>query len=45
MEEENAKAGKEVFEVEFREGEDTKCSGYCPVADFCPYAKKNLASS
>lgn len=38
MEEENAKAGKPVFAVEYRKGEDTKCEGYCSMADFCPYA-------
>jgi len=25
--------------IEYRKGEDTKCEGYCPVADFCPYAR------
>lgn len=26
--------------VEFRQGEDTRCQSYCPVAEFCPYGKK-----
>lgn len=25
--------------IEFREGEDTKCDSYCPVSDFCPFAR------
>lgn len=28
--------GKPLY-VEERRGEDTKCEGYCPVAEFCPY--------
>lgn len=26
--------------IEFREGEDTKCDGYCDVAAWCPFAQK-----
>lgn len=36
---ENREAKGEPFFVEFRRGEDTKCDGYCPVAEFCPYAR------
>lgn len=28
--------GKALY-IEFRKGEDTKCEGYCSVAEFCPY--------
>lgn len=28
--------------IEFREGEDTRCQSYCPVAQFCPYGKNFL---
>lgn len=28
--------------MEFREGEDTRCQSYCPVAQFCPYGKNFL---
>lgn len=34
---ENRETKGEPFFVEFRPGEDTKCSGYCPVAEFCPH--------
>jgi hypothetical protein len=38
---ENRQASKDdLFYVEFREGEDTKCAGYCPVAQFCPHGRK-----
>ena len=37
--EENKKAdSNDLYYVEFREGEDTKCDSYCPVSDFCPFA-------
>ena len=36
---ENREAGKELYYVEERLGEDTKCESYCPVADFCPHRK------
>ena len=25
--------------MEYRHGEDTKCDSYCPVSDFCPFAR------
>ena len=31
--------GRELY-VEHRVGEDTKCAGYCPVAQFCPHGRK-----
>lgn len=31
--------GKPLY-IEERPGEDTKCEGYCPVAEFCPHMKK-----
>ena len=34
---ENVRAGKNLHYVEFRRGEDTKCEGYCDVAQWCPY--------
>lgn len=38
--EENKKAdSNDLYYVEFREGEDTKCDSYCPVSDFCPFAR------
>lgn len=38
---ENEMAGKDnMFYVEFREGEDTKCKSYCSVTEFCPYGRK-----
>lgn len=37
--EENKKAKKNMYYVEFRRGEDSKCEGYCSVAQFCPYYK------
>lgn len=30
--------GKALY-IEHREGEDTKCDSYCPVSDFCPFAR------
>ena len=30
--------------IEFREGEDTKCESYCPVAQWCPYTKGLIES-
>jgi hypothetical protein len=42
---ENRQAGKDdLFYVEFREGEDTKCSGYCPVAQFCPHGRRIIGT-
>lgn len=35
----NESVGK-PHHVEFRPGEDTKCQGYCSVAQFCPYGRK-----
>lgn len=35
---ENREAGKELYYVEERMGEDTKCDSYCSVSDFCPFA-------
>lgn len=38
--EENRKAdSNDLYYVEFREGEDTKCDSYCSVSDFCPFAR------
>lgn len=38
--EENKKAdSNDLYYVEFREGEDSKCDSYCPVSDFCPFAR------
>lgn len=38
--EENKKAdSNDLYYVEYREGEDTKCDSYCPVSDFCPFAR------
>ena len=31
--------------MEFRQGEDTRCQSYCPVAEFCPYGKKFFQES
>lgn len=36
---ENREAGKELYYVEERMGEDTKCDSYCSVSDFCPFAR------
>jgi hypothetical protein len=44
MAQENEKAGKSIYEVEFREGEDSKCDSYCPVAQWCPYTKDTVES-
>lgn len=42
---ENRQAGKDdLFYVEHREGEDTRCQSYCSVAQFCPYGR-NLSQS
>lgn len=39
--EENKKAdSNDLYYVEFREGEDTRCQSYCSVAQFCPYGRK-----
>ena len=39
--EENKKAdSNDLYYVEFREGEDTRCQSYCLVAQFCPYGRK-----
>lgn len=39
--EENKKAdSNDLYYVEFREGEDTRCQSYCSVAEFCPYGRK-----
>lgn len=44
--EENKKAdSNDLYYVEFREGEDTRCQSYCSVAQFCPYGKKILENS
>jgi hypothetical protein len=38
--EENRKAdSNDLYYVEYREGEDTRCQSYCSVAQFCPYWK------
>lgn len=38
--EENKKAdANDLYSVEYRRGEDTKCDGYCSVSDFCPFAR------
>ena len=29
--------------MEYRQGEDTKCDSYCPVSDFCPFARTKKA--
>ena len=39
--EENKKADyNDLYYVEFREGEDTKCESYCSVSQFCPYVRR-----
>lgn len=38
MEENKRDDTNDMYYVEFREGEDTKCDSYCPVSDFCPFA-------
>lgn len=44
--EENKKAdSNDLYYVEFREGEDTRCQSYCPVAQFCPYGRKFFQES
>jgi hypothetical protein len=30
--------------IEHREGEDSKCESYCPVAQWCPYTKGLIES-
>lgn len=38
---ENKKADmNDLYYVEFRQGEDTRCQSYCSVAEFCPYGSK-----
>lgn len=39
MEENKMADSNDLYYVEFREGEDTKCDSYCPVSDFCPFAQ------
>lgn len=34
----NETKGRKVY-IEYRQGEDTKCQSYCPVAQFCPHGK------
>ena len=42
---ENREAGKkDLFYVEERPGEDTKCESYCSVAEFCPYYQALMRS-
>ena len=41
---ENREAGKELYYVEERLGEDTKCDSYCSVSDFCPFARRRKSS-
>lgn len=44
--EENKKAdSNDLYYVEFREGEDTRCQSYCSVAQFCPYGRKFFQES
>lgn len=33
------------YEMEHREGEDTRCESYCSVAQFCPYGRKFFQES
>lgn len=35
----------DLYYVEFREGEDTRCQSYCGVAQFCPYGQKYFQES
>lgn len=43
---ENRQAGKDdLFYVEHREGEDTKCQSYCSVAQWCPYYRAKYGES
>lgn len=40
---ENRKADmNDLYYVEFRAGEDTRCQSYCSVSQFCPYGRKLL---
>lgn len=36
----NQKLSSSMFEVEFRQGESTRCEDYCAVRDFCPQYKR-----